>query len=341
MKFFLKSRIVHLVLVIVLVQGIILYLNHRRQDRIILKIPNNRGIEELWTRDHQLIASEMGWGFHLFDWSNFQAARRDIAAAFSPSVLLPDERILSVKDKHGLVLENSPGRTLWLPLDGRPAETLLATDLTCSTIILACQYLSDQTAEYRFQRVDLNQDILLNITELRGGRDFLLRRICVADTQDRLILAGTKDQQAYLALVDLSASYLLWEKIYPQEREFYSVCFLDSPPWIFAGSRDGNVCQIDAADGQILKTLHLVPPRREQTKLRTIQRVVLSPDRTMLAASCDPSFFLVDVQTGALLKKQGVSHKIISGLAFSPDGRYLATSDIRGSGIVEIFDLTK
>ncbi|HOK66223.1 MAG TPA: WD40 repeat domain-containing protein [Anaerohalosphaeraceae bacterium] len=338
---FLKNKIFHVLAVIVLVQVLILYLNYRRQDRIVLKIPNNQGIEELWTRDSHLIAAEMGRGFHIFDWSNLPAARRDLPAAFYPFILLPDERILSVKDKRGLVLENSPGRSLWLPLSGQPAEVLLVSDSACSTIILACQYLNDRSSEYRFQKVDLQQEILLNLAELQGGRDFLIRRLCVSDAQDKLILAGTKDSKAYLALLDIPGGRVVWEKIYPEEMEFYSVCFLDNPPLIFAGSRDGAVCRIDATDGQLLKTLPLVPLQTGQTKLRTIQRVVLSPDRKTLAASCDPSFYLIDVQTWQLQRKAGVSHKIISGVAFSPDGRYLATSDIRGSGIIEIFDLSK
>ncbi|HOQ05539.1 MAG TPA: WD40 repeat domain-containing protein [Anaerohalosphaeraceae bacterium] len=338
---FLKNKIFHVLAVIVLVQVLILYLNYRRQDRIVLKIPNNQGIEELWTRDSRLIAAEMGRGFHIFDWSNLPAARRELSAAFYPSVLLPDERILSVKDKRGLVLENSPGRTLWIPLSGQPAEVLLVSDSACSTIILACQYLNDQSSEYRFQKVDLQQEILLNLAELQGGRDFLIRRLCVSDAQDKLIMAGTKDNKAYLALIEIPGERVVWEKIYPEEMEFYSVCFLDNPPLIFAGSRDGAVSRIDAADGRLIKTLPLVPLHPGQTKLRTIQRVVLSPDRKILAASCDPSFYLIDVETWQLRRKMDVSHKIISGVVFSPDGRYIATSDIRGSGIIEIFDLSK
>lgn len=341
MKAALKNRIFQIIVLVTIIQTGLLCLRQSRQDRIVLKIPNNKGIEDLWTRGNQLIAAEMGCGFRLFDWDNLQAPRRELAAAYSPALLLPDERVLSVKDKRGLVLENSPGRTLWIPLQDRPAETLLVSDSACSTFVLACQYLDDQTSTYRLQKVDINQEILLSIAELRGGRDFLLRRLSIAETQDKLIAAGTKDQKAYLSLIDISSGRVVWEKIYPEEMEFYSVCFLENPPLIFVGSRDGSVSRIDAADGRLLKTLNLVPPQPGQTKLRTIQRVVLSPDCKILAVSCDPSFFLVDVQTWTLLRKQGVSHKIISGVAFSPDGRYLATSDIRASGIIEIFDLQR
>lgn len=341
MKKILKNRVFQIIVLAAIVQLLIVFFNQRRDGRIVLEIPDNHGIEELWTRDGYLIASEMGRGFHLFDWSNLQAARRELSASFYPSILLPDERILSVKDKRGLVLENSPGRTLWLPLQGQPAEILLVSDSACSLIISACQYLYDHSSEYRFQKVDLQQEILLNLTELQGGRDFLIRRLCLSDALDKLILAGTQDKKAYLALIEIPAGRVVWEKIYPEEIEFYSICFLDNPPLIFAGSRDGSVSRIDAADGRLLQTLPLVPLHPGQTKLRTIQRVVLSPDRKTLAASCDPSFYLIDVQTWQLRRKVDVSHKIISGVAFSPDGRFIATSDIRGSGIIEIFDLSQ
>lgn len=337
----LKNKLFQLLLVILVLQGVILYLNRPKEGRIVLRLPNNQGIEELWTRGEHLIASEMGRGYHIFEWGNLRAAGRTLPTLYSPSLLLPDERIVSVKEKRGLVLENSPGRTLWIPMDERADEVLLEADTSCGLIVAVCRFDKDAAVEYRFSRVDLEQELLLEVCTLRGERDFLLRKVLAADGQALIFLAGTKGGRAYLGAIDLSEKALRWEKVYPEETEFYTICFLADRGLLFAGSRDGTVSQIDAADGQMLKTIPLVPPRLEKTKLRTIQRVVLSPDRKVLAASCDPSFYLVDIDLRQLVRKQQVSHKIISGVAFSPDGRYLATSDIRASGVIEIFDLTK
>ncbi len=336
-----KNIIFWLVVVFIAIQAIIIFLNQGSKDRIILDIPSNRGIEELWTRGNQLIASEMGRGYHIFEWNRLQSGFRTVPAYYEPSLLLEEDRVLSVKEKKGLVFENSPGRSLWIPLADNAAEVSLDADPSCSIIILTRQFIRDSAVQYRVERVDLKQEIIHPIAEIEGGTDFLLRKILIAESQDQIILAGTKDKQAWLGIVDLAQNRISWEQTYPEEGEFFTACFLKDKNVIYAGSRNGAVYEMDASSGKMNRQIQLVPERQDKTKLRTIQRVVLSPDQTLLAASCDPVYFLVDLQTWRILKKENVSHKIISGVAFSPDGRYLATSDIRASGILEIFDLLK
>jgi hypothetical protein len=340
MKLF-KNIYFWLVIVFIVVQAIIIFLNQPGKDRITLDIPNNRGIEELWTRGNQLIAAEMGVGYHIFDWDHLQSGHRAIPAAYDPSILLEEDRILSVKEKKGLVFENSPGRSLWIPFSDLAAENSLDADLSCSTIILTRQFIRDSAVQYRVERVDLKQEIIHQITEIEGRGDFILRKVLVPESGDPIILAGARDKQAWLGVIDPAANRVSWEKKYPEEGEFFTTCFLKDKNVIYAGSRNGAVYEIDAFSGQVTRQIQLVPERQDKTKLRTIQRVILSPDQTKLAASCDPVYFLVDLQTWKILQKVPVSHKIISGVAFSPDGRYLATSDIRASGIIEIFDLSE
>lgn len=336
-----KNIFFWLVIVFVAVQAVIIFLNQKGKDTLALDIPNNRGIEELWTRGNQLIALEMARGYHIFDWNHLQSGYRTIAANYYPSLLLEEDRVLSVKEKRGLIFENSPGRSLWIPLTGNSEEVSLDADPSCSTIILTRQFIRESGIEYRFSKVDLEREVILDIAEVQGGPDFALQKTLVPDSQDRIILAGTKEKQAWLGVIDLVRDQVLWEQGYPAEGEFFTVCFLKEKNVLYAGSRDGVVYEIDAFSGQAIRQISLVPERQDKTKLRTIQRVILSPDRTILAASCDPMYYLVELKTWQVLQKVHVSHKIISGIAFSLDGRFLATSDIRASGIIEIFDLSK
>lgn len=336
-----KNIFFWLVIVFIAVQGVIIFLNQKKKDQVVLSIPNNRGIEELWTQGDRLIALEMARGYHIFNWNQLESEYHSIAVNYYPCLLLEEDRVLSVKEKRGLIFENSPGRSLWIPLAGPSAEVSLDADPSCSTIILTRQFIRDSGVEYQFSKVDLDQEVVLNITEVKGSPDFTLRKILVPESQDRIILAGTREKQAYLGMIDLSRDQVLWEQGYPEEGEFFTACFLKERNVIYAGSRDGVVFEIEASSGQTVRRIALVPERQDKTKLRTIQRVILSPDRTILAASCDPMYYLVELETWQVLKKVHVSHKIISGVAFSPEGRFLATSDIRASGIIEIFDLSK
>lgn len=327
------------VFIILLVFVIVARLKER--NKLTLMIPKNRGIEELWTRDDQLCAAEVGGGFYIFDWNHLQAGYRTLESDNEPALVLDDNRILSVKDRKGLILEITMKKPVWIPIPANYTEVFLDADSSCRTIILTQENNRGTEVEYRFYRVDLKQEIVLETATLRNGPDFVLRKIMIPDSQDRIAAAGSKENQAYLTVIDLRQGRNLWEKTYPEEGEIFTLCSRNDKDIVYAGCQNGSVIEIDTSSGQVLRRIVLVAEPRKSTQIRTIQRVVLNPNQTVLVASCDPVIYFVDLKTFEVLKKINAPHKIISGMTFSPDGKYLATADLRASGSIRIHSLSE
>lgn len=110
---------------------------------------------------------------------------------------------------------------------------------------------------------------------------------------------------------------------------------------LLALSPDGKILAIQTADGIEFWRYSDIPYKVSQLPLRTkgIMRATISPNGNTIAVSFylpdsnyyDATIQLIDIETKEVLYNASFTSSTISGLAFSPDGKYLLLHNCRAS----------
>ncbi len=159
----------------------------------------------------------------------------------------------------------------------------------------------------------------------------------------KLLAVGNSSKQGFLVLVDLMQGKVVFEKEYPDSQEFTSVAFTPDGVVAYLTNRDGSVYQINHADGQI-KSVYTVlkeGQRNPVTNETSSQNITISADGRYVAAVVINQVYVWEIQTGKIVFKYQPGHKLTGAIVLSQDGSLLATSDIRASGSVHIWQVNK
>ncbi|MEN6308637.1 MAG: WD40 repeat domain-containing protein [Anaerohalosphaeraceae bacterium] len=170
------------------------------------------------------------------------------------------------------------------------------------------------------------------------------RFVAYALSNDRkLIAAGSSGKQGYLVVADLTQRKILFEKQYPDAQEFTSVAFTPDGTRAFLTNRNGSVYQVNAADGQVQSVYTVLKEgqRNPVTNETSSQNITISADGRYVAAVVINKVYVWEIQTGNVVFKYQPGHKLTGAIALSQDGSLLATSDIRASGSVHIWQVNK
>jgi WD40 repeat protein len=164
------------------------------------------------------------------------------------------------------------------------------------------------------------------------------------DSSDILYAAGSRSKTGRIAAVNLQTGAVLWDRVFEGTKEFCTV--IDSPDgrYLLAGNRDGLLYKIKADSGEIEKTIVLLEPgeTRPITNDYSVLNLAFSPDGQCYVATINPPAYILLSGTDKLLTtKFRPTHKLVSKIAFSPDSRFLATSDIRAGYPIKIWPLSE
>jgi WD40 repeat protein len=98
---------------------------------------------------------------------------------------------------------------------------------------------------------------------------------------------------------------------------------------------------MDAQTGGILKRLLPMGENKSTAGDQSVQTLAASSDGSFLAASISGTVYVWDCKTEKVILKKGPGHKLVGGMTFSPDSRYLATCDSRQGGTIKIWRIPK
>ena len=155
--------------------------------------------------------------------------------------------------------------------------------------------------------------------------------VCDFDvTNDGNLLAGAGEKgQAWIFVTDVKNKNILWEKTFKEYNQFTLIKFSPDGKRLFAAEKARHILAIDTATGQLLNEFVMDEYQTAAHLKQNISCMAVSFDGKVLAANTEPSgtVWLWDITSGREIGRLPVGGGlIISGVAFSPDSKYLATS---------------
>jgi len=198
----------------------------------------------------------------------------------------------------------------------------------------------DGQVDYEFVPVDLAAEVLRPavVRPLEAGRQ-TLRDFAVSD-EGVLYAAGADGEQARLTAVDLNTGRTLWDQVWDDAEELTTTALSIDGRTVWAGDRAGSLLKVAAEDGRRLDKTSLLRPgeTRPTTNDFSVLNLAASPDGRLLGCTIAPVAYVVDAESGQVVRRFG-GHKVVSKVAFSPDSRKLATSDLRADGVIILYTL--
>jgi len=343
-----KSPVLFFVLVFAAIVVIMFVVNRSGYVVKELRFPLNNGVAYISTCGHYLTAVCRDNKVYVWDWDDLSKEVLVGTAESDQAGLLDGDHIISVKrrDVSQVVIANirqGNGREE-IAVDGQNKRTHLGINHRGTITAIMFTESDSETNRQRYQVVSITSEDkqvrrIAEITE--NASDSRLTCVAVSGDGKYVALSGEKDNQGWIVLLSIEQKRVLWEKQIPEVEKFYAVVFAHDDKGIYARGSDSTLYKIDVDSANIAE--QLMPGKENTSTLRdqNVQTVARSPDGRLVAGVVSGTVHVWDCDTGKKVFGKGTGHKLISSMAFSPDSRFLATSDSRQGGAIKIWRMPK
>ena len=323
---------------------IMLIANQSKDVEVVLEMPFNEGIRSLSTHKNNLMAVASDGKTFLWDWDKLDQKPETGSMASEQAYLLDPDVVALIKQGRStsLVVSNFQGDKIKksILLDSKGSHVFLIVNRNQSALaaITAKNSDSESRVDYQFLNIDLEREKTSKITDITDkAGDIQLADFAVSDDGYLLAGAGGKDHRARLVLVDIRQKRMLWDKTYDNPDRFGSVIFSFDSKTVFAGGGDGAVYWFRVSDGKLVDQFRFKGEPQIAHKTSCTQHMTISHDSSLLAFVYGFRMYIFDCKTKKEIFSRGPGHKLPGPLAFSPDSEFIATSDLRQGGKINIW----
>jgi WD40 repeat protein len=322
--------------------AVMLIVNRKSGLAYEVRFPLNNGVAYLSMLTNHLVAVCHDGKVYVWDWDNLSAKPRSVDAQSDQAVLLESNRVVSVRQSNaskviiadldnGKVFEEIP-----LAAEGKQVRLVVSRDGSTVAVMLAKTGSSQEVA-----LVDCEAGLVRPIVELAEAAGDRIMGMAVSDDGGLVVLAGEKNRQGYIVSVNVKQKLVAWAEQPPDLQKVRNAVFSTDGKIIYIRGTDSTVQVIDAETGKVVKRLLPVNENKSTAGDQNVQTLATSADGRFMAASISGAVYVWDCKTQKLVFSKGPGHKLVSGLAFSPDSKYLATSDTRQGGTIKIWRVPK
>jgi len=304
-----------------------------------IKLPFNNGIINLSTSRNFLVAAGLDNKIYVCEWDNL-SKEPQVGFTKSPQVILLDnDFVVSIQKNPKAVVavslkESKKLKEISLTSDKIP-QYLAANPQNNTVVVLLTETYEQQpiVTHYELLSIELETKRVstIAIEKLNDGK---LQALAVSNNGDFAAIVGEKNKLGWMALIKLKQKQKLWEKTLPDSTPFLSVAFSPENEFIYAGDSSSTLYKLDYS-GKVID--YLRPPAAKKQSTAPVQNIAISSDGRFVAANFADYVNVWERESGKNIFSRHSGHKITSGVALSPDGQFLATSDVRQGGTIRIW----
>jgi WD40 repeat protein len=311
----------------------------RSQNIREINIPLNNGMVSLLTYNNLLGAVSQDNKMYLLEWSDLSKEPREIAVESSEAVFAAPGAILSVKQTNPDYITvsgldaNSENNKISLSIRSNYAR--LCSNWDGSEVILLLQRGVDEHSMYELLEADVNAKQARVITTVSAEQGKIEHSAISIDGR-YVVAAGERKGRGWMFVVDTREKKVLWQKEFPDFKILYKGVFSKEGDIIYLRGSDSMLTKIKTSSGEIIDRLQAIIENKSTYRAQPAQTVAISSDGDLVSATVFGNVYIWDTKTSKKYEIAGAGHKVFSSMVFSPDAKYIATSDMRQGGSIKI-----
>jgi hypothetical protein len=335
-----KSSAIFVVGIFAAVMIIMFVAQKRSQNVQIIKLPLNNGIVTLLTYNDLLAALSNDNKMYVLEWSDLSKKPKITDVESSEAVFAAHDTVLSVKPVKPDYLVVSgvdvSGVSKKISISMTSKSASLSSNKDGSKVILLLERGDGEHIVYEFFEAGNNAEQIRPIVTVEAG-DGNIKNVAISDDGRYAAAAGEKKGHGWLVVVDIKDKKILWQKELPDLKKLFKAVFSGDGEIIYIRGSDSMLTLVKAGSGEIAD--HWLPAEETQYNYRTqpTQAVAISRDGELVAAVIGGSIYIWDTKTRKKYDIGSSGHKVFSSMVFSPDAKFIATSDMRQGGNIRIF----
>jgi WD40 repeat protein len=334
-----SSSVVFLIAVFAAVVILMFIASMRSRNVQKINIPQNNGMVALLTHNNLLAAISSDNKIYVWNWADLSKKYSEYAVESGEVAFAAPDTIVSVKQTNPYCLVvsgfDANGISQKIPLSLTSTVASLCAARDGSKIILLLERGGGQRATYELFEVELNTKQVRLITAIPSeqGR---VEHFSVSDDGRYVVAVGEKKEHGWLFVADTKENKLVWQKELPDLKKLYKGVFSNDAEIIYIRGSDSMLTLVKTNSGDVVD--RWLPTEENKSTYRTqpAQTVTISSDGGLVAATVFGEVYVWDTKTRKKYDILGVSQKVFSSMVFSPDGRFIATADLRQGGNIKI-----
>jgi WD40 repeat protein len=310
----------------------------RSQNVQKIAVPLNNGMAALLRYNNFLGAVSNDNKIYIWEWSDLSKKPREGVVESAETVFVAQDTIVSVK-------RTSPDCVVVLGFDANSENKKIPLSLTSNTASL-CANQDGSKVILLLERGDKDVtyellEVLLKTGQVRPiaaipSEQSKLGHFSVSDDGRYVVAVGEKKEHGWLFVVDTKDRKIIWQKELPDLRKLYKGVFSNDGAVIYIRGNDSMLTLVKTSSGEIVDRWLPTKENKDIYRMQQTQTVVISNDGGLVAAVVGNDIFVWDAKTRKKYDVTKTGQKIISSIVFSPDAKFIATSDMRQGGDIKV-----